>query len=119
MKAPLSPFYKSGNLVFISGMVGVDLASSKIPEDFETQAKNVFIKLVSVLKDAGLKKENVVKTTVFMTDLSLFGRMNELYGEFFGEHRPARTTIGVDALPEFPGDPHVFIEVEAIAEIPA
>lgn len=117
MKAPLSPFYKSGNLVFISGQVGSDSTTNIIPEDFESQAQNVFKKLQKVLEDAKLNKNCVVKTTVFMTDLSQFSRMNELYADFFGDHRPARTTIGVAALPEFPGDPKVFIEIEAIAEI--
>jgi len=117
MKAPLSPFYKSGNLVFISGQVGSDSTTKIIPEDFESQVKNLFKNLKDVLQTAGLNESSVVKTTVFMTDLSLFGRMNELYVEFFGDHRPARTTIGVAALPQFPGDPNVFIEIEAIAEI--
>lgn len=117
MKAPLSPFYKSDKLVFISGQVGVDSETKIIPEDFESQLQNIFQNLTSVLQTAGLTKSSIVKTTVFMTDLSLFPRMNELYTDFFGTHLPARTTIGVAALPEFPGDPHVFIEIEAIAEI--
>lgn len=117
MKAPLSPFYQTGKVIFISGQVGMDSQSKVIPEDFESQLKNTFQNLENVLKSAGLTKNNVVKTTIFMTDLSLFTRMNELYADFFGNHLPARTTIGVAALPEFPGDPHVFIEIEAIAEV--
>ncbi|MEX0896018.1 MAG: RidA family protein [Patescibacteria group bacterium] len=117
MKAPLSPFYKTGNMVFISGQVGSDSKTKVIPEDFQSQTENIFQNLRNVLELAGLTEVNVVKTTVFMTDLSLFPQMNELYADFFGKHLPARTTIGVAALPEFPGDPKVLIEIEAIAEI--
>jgi 2-iminobutanoate/2-iminopropanoate deaminase len=69
------------------------------------------------LESAGLDIKSVVKTTVYMTDLSLFGLMNELYAELFGDHKLARTTIGVAALPEFPEDPKVFIEIDAVAEM--
>lgn len=117
MSAPLSPFYKSGNLIFISGQVGSNTITKVIPEDFESQVLNTFANLKSVLESAGSDISKVVKTTVFMTDLSKFARMNEMYQEFFGEHKPARTTIGVAALPQFPGDPNVFIEIEAIAEV--
>ncbi len=118
MNAPLSPFYKSGNLVFISGQVGVDAKTGVIPGDFESQVTNVFLKLKNVLESAGLNEHNVVKTTVFMTDLAQFERMNQMYAVFFNDHRPARTTVEVSALPAFPGDPKIFIEIEAIAEIP-
>jgi 2-iminobutanoate/2-iminopropanoate deaminase len=103
-------------MIFISGQVGSDSETKIIPEDFESQAKNTLQNLSRVLKTTGLTKRNVIKTTVFMTDLSLFTRMNEIYADFFGDHLPARTTIGVAALPEFPGDPHVLIEIEAVAE---
>ena len=117
MSIPLSPYYQSERLVFISGQVGIDQETGIIPADFESQAINVFKSLQQVLQSAGLDKNAIVKTTVFMTDLSLFSRMNELYAQFFGDHRPARTTVGVAALPEFPGDPKVLIEIEAIAEV--
>jgi 2-iminobutanoate/2-iminopropanoate deaminase len=119
MSAPLSPFYKTGNTVYISGQVGTDPNTKVIPEGFEAQIENVFKNLTAILESAGLKEDNIVKTTVYMTDLSLFGRMNELYVNFFAEHKPARTTIGVAALPEFPGDPKVFIEIDAIAKVSA
>lgn len=117
MSAPLSPYHKSGNFIFISGQVGLDDSTETIPEDFESQAKNVFKSLARVLDSAGSDKSNIVKTTVYMTDLTQFERMNELYIEFFESHKPARTTVGVAALPQFPGDPKIFIEIDAIAEI--
>lgn len=119
MSAPLSPFYKSGSFIFISGQVGLDPETGVIPEDFESQIVNVFKNLKRVLQSAGLNEASIVKTTVYMADLSQFNRMNELYAEFFNAHKPARTTVGVSALPEFPGDPKVFIEIEAIAEASA
>lgn len=119
MSTPLSPFYKSGNLAFISGQVGLDPTTGRIPDDFESQVDNVFKNIQHVLQSIGIGRNSVVKTTVNMTDLSLFSQMNERYLEFFGDHRPARTTIGVAALPEFPGDPTVFIEIEAVAEVAA
>lgn len=115
MSAPLSLYYEYGNLVFISGHVGSDPETKVIPEGFEEQAENTFKNIQARLDEAGLTKENVIKTTVYLTDLSLFAQMNEMYAEFFGEHKPARTTIGVVGLPQFPGDPDVFIEIDAIA----
>ena len=115
MSAPLSPFFQSGNLIFISGQVGSNPDDGAIPDDFDRQAANVFVNLDIQLNSAGLSKVDIVKTTVYMTDLSQFDLMNQLYAEYFGEHKPARTTVGVAALPEFPGDPTVHIEIDAIA----
>lgn len=117
MSSPLSQFYRSGNLLFISGQVGIDASTDNIPDDFESQLGHVFENLQQVLTSAGANKEQVIKTTVYMTDLTQFGQMNAAYMEFFGQHKPARTTVGVAGLPQFPGDPTVFIEIEAIAEI--
>ncbi len=117
MSAPLSPFYRAGELVFISGQVGSDIETKVIPEDFESQALNVFRNLEQVLASAEVDKSQIVKTTVFLTDMSFYSKMNELYVEFFGDHKPARSAIGVAALPKFPGDPRVFIEIEAVAYI--
>lgn len=115
MSAPLSPAYEYSNLVFISGQVGSDPETQVIPEGFEQQAVNAFKNLQNVLNDTGLTKDNILKTTVYLTDLSLFDQMNELYATFFGEHKPARTTLGVAGLPQFPGDPTIFIEIDAVA----
>lgn len=115
MSAPLSPFYESGSTVYISGQVGSDLNTQLIPRDFEQQALNVFKHIEKILGEAGLTKEDVVKTTVYLTDLSFFEKMNALYVDFFGSHRPARTTVGVAGLPEFPEDPTIYIEIDAIA----
>ena len=115
MSAPFSPAYEYSNLVFISGQVGTNPETQIIPEDFEQQAINTFKNLLRVLNDTGLNEKNVIKTTVYLTDLSLFDQMNELYVRFFGEHKPARTTLGVSGLPQFPGDPNIFIEIDAIA----
>lgn len=115
MSSPLSPFYESDNLVFISGQVGHDIETKTIPEDFESQAKNTFKNILLRLEEANINKKDVVKTSVYLTDLALFDQMNQMYAEFFGDHKPARTTIGVAGLPQFPGDPTVYIEIDAIA----
>jgi 2-iminobutanoate/2-iminopropanoate deaminase len=115
MTAPLSPFYESNGLIFISGQIGADPKTKIIPEDFESQAKNTFANIQLRLEEAGLRIESIAKTSVYLTDLSLFAKMNDMYSEFFGDHKPARTTIGVAGLPQFPGDPNVFIEIDAIA----
>ena len=117
MSSPLSQFYISGNLLFISGQVGIDASTDKIPEDFESQLSHVFENLQHVLTSAGASKGQVIKTTVYMTDLAQFDQMNAAYAEYFGQHKPARTTIGVAGLPQFPGDPTVYIEIEAVAEV--
>ena len=117
MSELFSPFYESNGLVFISGQVGDDAESGVIPSEFEQQASNAFNNLKLRLNEAGLSENNVAKVTIFMTDLTHFSQMNEFFAECFGSHKPARTTLGVAALPQFPGDPTVLIEIEATAVI--
>jgi 2-iminobutanoate/2-iminopropanoate deaminase len=110
-----SPFYESQGFVFISGQVGDDAKTGVIPVDFEAQAVNAFSNLKLRLGEAGLTVAGVAKVSIFLTDLSYFEKMNELFADCFGDYKPARTTLGVAALPQFPGDPTVYIEIEAIA----
>lgn len=114
MSAPLSPFYKSQDLIFVSGQVGID-SEGNIPADFSSQVSNALINLRNVLEQADSKLENTVKTTVFLTDLSQFDKFNDIYSAFFGGHKPARTTVGINELPRFEGDPIIHVEIEAIA----
>lgn len=114
MSTPLSQYYKSNGLVFVSGQVGIG-SDGTIPEDFTNQAKNSLENLKKVLDEAGVKLENTVKTTLYLTDLAFFDELNQIYSDFFGSHKPARTTLGVKELPRFEGDPIIYIEVDAIA----
>lgn len=113
MSAPLSPFYKSNDLIFISGQVGKG-SDGTIPEDFASQTRNTLTNLKNVIESAGSELEKTVKVNAYLVDLSNFTEFNDMYVEFFGEHKPARTTLGVKELPRFEGDPLIHIEIDAI-----
>lgn len=108
---PYSHAVKSGGFLFTSGQIPIDGQGAVVGDDIVAQTKQALRNLEAVLAAAGLAPGDVVKTTVFMTDLSLFGEMNAAYGEFFGDDPPARSTVGVAALPK-----GVLVEIEAMAE---
>lgn len=108
---PYSQAVEAGGLIFISGQLPVDPASGALAEaDTAIQTEAVIKNIAAILKSQGLTLENVVKTTVFMTDLSQFVKMNEVYASFFSKNPPARATIEVKALPK-----GALVEIEAIA----
>lgn len=108
---PYSQAIKAGNLVFCSGQLGMDRATGKlVPGDAAAQAEMCLRNLGSVLGAAGVALADVVKTTVFLTNLQDFEKVNEAYGRAMGEHRPARSTVQVAALPR-----GASVEIEAIA----
>jgi 2-iminobutanoate/2-iminopropanoate deaminase len=110
-KSPLAQAVKVGNMLFISGQVPVDSNTTKVvSEDFATQARHVLESLKAILQVAGSSLRAIVKTTVFLTDMSRFQEMNGIYREYFSEEPPARTCIGVKELPR-----NSQIEIEAIA----
>ena len=74
---------KSGGFLFISGQLGFDMADGSIPEAVEDQAANSLKNLETIMKEAGTDKSRVVKTTIFLTDMGDFGKVNEVYGAFF------------------------------------
>jgi len=98
---PYSQAIRSGELVFASGQIPLDPASGRIVEgEIEDEARQVIANLRAVLEAAGSGLEQVVRTTVYLTDLALFPRVNAVYAEAFAaEPAPARVTIGVAALP--------------------
>jgi 2-iminobutanoate/2-iminopropanoate deaminase len=99
---PYSPGVGAGETVYLSGQIGIDPASGQIVEGgTEAQARRAMENLGAVLKESGLGYGNVVKTTIFMTDLAEFTKVNEIYGSFFpaGGVPPARSTVQVAALP--------------------
>lgn len=108
---PYSAGIISGNNVFISGQLGIDPATGKLAEGIEAQARQALTNLKNLLEAAGMTTDNVVKTTVLMADLADFGRVNEIYGEFFSEPYPARACFQVAALPA-----GGLVEIEAIAK---
>jgi 2-iminobutanoate/2-iminopropanoate deaminase len=86
--------------LYTAGQVGIDPATGKLaPGGFEPQARQVLANLRAILRDAGVGFDRVVKSTVFLADLADFAKLNVLYAEALGGHRPARTTVQVAALP--------------------
>ena len=103
---------RSGSLVFTSGQIPVDPATGTLVEDdIISQTRQVFTNLKMVLEAADLGLKDVVKTTVYLKDMTEFPLLNEIYAEHFGEHTPARSTIQVAALPL-----DCRVEIEAVAE---
>lgn len=108
---PYSQAVVTGNMVFTSGQIPVNPVSGEIPESIGEQAKQVFENLKNLLEASGTSIDNVVKTTVFIKNMSDFAVINEIYGKYFSEPYPARSCVEVSKLPK-----DVLIEVEAIAE---
>jgi len=108
---PYSQAIRMGNLVFASGQIPLHPQTGDIVgETAAAQARQVLQNLQAVLQAAGASLQQVVKTTIFLTDLSQFAAVNAVYAEFFPENLPARSTVQVAALPR-----GVQVEIEAIA----
>ncbi|GHV85418.1 reactive intermediate/imine deaminase [Spirochaetia bacterium] len=107
---PYSQAIDTGNMLFISGQLGINPATGELPEGFEEQAKNVMTNLKAILEEAGYGFDRVVKATIFLEDLANFTKTNEIYGASFPTHKPARSCIQVAALPR-----GGKIEIELIA----
>ncbi|MFZ5562406.1 MAG: RidA family protein [Thermodesulfobacteriota bacterium] len=111
---PYSQAVRKGNLLFCSGQIGLVPGTRALAgNDTVTQVRQVLENLRAVLKAAGLLPSHVVKTTIFLTDMADFGQVNEIYAAFFGDHRPARSTVQVAALPL-----GARVEIECIAVLP-
>lgn len=108
---PYSPAIQTERMVFCSGQTGVDPATGElVAADLESQTRQVLTNLKNVLEAAGTSLDQVVKTTVFLTDMADFARMNAIYAEFFPGTPPARSTIAVAGLPK-----NAIVEIEAMA----
>lgn len=98
---PYSQAVECGGFIFTSGGLPIDPVTSEIYNgDVRVQTEIILKNLENILKEAGSSLKNVVKTTVYMTDLTQFAEMNDVYGSFFKENPPARSTIQVVALPK-------------------
>ena len=110
---PYSQAIVSGGFLYCSGQIPLDPKSGEmITGGIEEQAKRVLENLQNLVRAAGSDLSQVVKTTIFLTDLSHFAKVNELYGKYFQKPFPARSTIQVAALPK-----GAAIEIEAIAKV--
>jgi 2-iminobutanoate/2-iminopropanoate deaminase len=111
---PIGPYSQgviSGGLLFLSGQVPIDPQTNQmISGDIEAQTERVLANLMAVLKEAKMTADNVVKTTVYLTDLNDFPKMNEVYARYFGKEPPARSTVQVAGLPK-----SAKIEIDVIA----
>ena len=108
--APYSVATEANGFVFISGQVALDRSGGPTPDDVVDQTRLIMDNIGSILEDLGLGYSDIVKTTVFLSDIDDFGRMNEVYGSYFGSEPPARSTFQVAALPRA----EFKIEIEAI-----
>ena len=112
--APIGPYnqaIQSGNMLFISGQICIDPPSGQLKnKDIQEETHQVMHNLKSILTAAGMDFSNVVKTTIFITDMNCFGEINEVYGKYFTSDFPARETVQVSALPKF-----VNVEISMIA----
>ena len=108
---PYSQAVVSNGLLFTSGQIALDPATGELVKgDFSAQARRVFQNLGAVLKEAGSGFDRVLKATVYLTDLGNFQTLNTIYAEYFGSHKPARTTVGVKELPK-----GAAVEIDLIA----
>lgn len=110
---PYSQAMRLGDLVFTAGQIALDPATMEVVgDDVAAQTDRVLRNLQAILQEAGAGLDAVLKTTVYLADMEDFAAMNGVYGEFFGTHRPARSTVEVSRLPK-----DVRVEIDAIASL--
>lgn len=110
---PYSQAIKAGGMVFCSGQIPIDPATGEfVPGDVAEQTDQVLKNLVEVLRAAGAGLEHVVKTSVFLADMGDFVAMNEVYGRYFSDNKPARATVQAARLPK-----DARVEIDCIAVI--
>lgn len=108
---PYSQGISASPFVFLSGQLPIDPSTGKFPEGgIAEQTEQSIRNILAILREEGLELSNVVKTTVFLADMSLFGAMNEVYAKYFTEPYPARSAVAVKALPK-----DALLEIECIA----
>jgi 2-iminobutanoate/2-iminopropanoate deaminase len=108
---PYSQAIQSGDIVFLSGQIAIDPATSQLIQgSFADEVEQIMKNITAVLAAADLKIENVVKATIFLTDLNNYKEVNEVYGRYFADTPPARSAVGVKELPA-----GARVEIETIA----
>jgi 2-iminobutanoate/2-iminopropanoate deaminase len=114
-RGPYSPAVRAGDFIYVSGQIPVDPETNKpVLGEIAQETRQVLSNIMRILDACGATRADVVKCQVYLTDVKDFAAMNEVYSEFFGDAKPARTTIGVAALP-LPG---AKIEIDAVAYVP-
>lgn len=107
---PYSQAIEVGNMIFTSGQIPLDPVTGEMPKGIEAQTRQALTNVQNILETAGFTMGNVVKTTVFLADISLFAKMNEVYATFFQGACPARSAVAVREIPK-----GALVEVETIA----
>ena len=107
---PYSQAIRTGNLLVTSGQLGLNPVSGILPEGVEKQAEQALQNIEAILTEAGYARTDVVKTTVFIRNMADFGKVNAIYADYFGDHKPARSCVEVSALPK-----NGLVEIEVTA----
>lgn len=111
---PYSQGIEVGNFLFLSGQIPINPETGEVEaKDIVGQTNQVMKNIAAILESEGLTLNNIVKTTIFITDMNQFAQLNEEYARHLGEHRPARSTVEVSRLPK-----DVLVEIEVIAVRP-
>ncbi|WP_299229456.1 RidA family protein [Sulfurihydrogenibium sp.] len=107
---PYSQAVKYENLIFLSGQIAIDSKTNElVGKDAAEQTKVIMENIKGILEEAGLNFNHVIKTTIYLKDLNDFAKVNEVYGQYFTEHKPARSTVEVSRLPK-----DALVEIEMI-----
>lgn len=110
---PYSQAIKHKDTLYISGQIGINPSTGKlIQEGIQTETRQVLKNIQAILNAENLQKENVVKCSIFVSDMDQFAQINEVYSAFFGSHSPARETVEVSRLPA-----GAHIEISVIASV--
>jgi 2-iminobutanoate/2-iminopropanoate deaminase len=109
---PYSQAMKHGGMIFTSGQIALRADGTFLDGTIAEQTTQVLTNLSEVLKEGGSGLDKVLKTTVFLSDMENFTPMNEVYAKFFGDHKPARSTVAVRTLPK-----NALVEIECVALI--
>ena len=107
---PYSQAIEASGMVFVSGQLPIDAATGVMPQGAEEQARQSLENVKHILEEVGLTMAHIVKTTVFLADMSLFADMNKVYSTYFEGDFPARSAVAVKALPK-----DALVEIECIA----
>lgn len=107
---PYSQAIEAAGMIFLSGQLPIDPATGTMPEGIQAQTRQSFENIKAILAEAGCTVDHIVKTTVFLADMSLFGAMNEVYAQQFDGAFPARSAFAVKELPK-----QALVEIEVIA----
>ena len=111
---PYSPIKQASDLYFVSGQVGMNKATKHAPKDVKSQTSQALVNMQTILEDNDLSMDDVVKTTIFLTNMGDFAAVNEVYEGFFAAPRPARSTVAVKELPRLASSA-LLVEIEAVA----